>query len=61
MVPIQSYSHHFAQSATFNFDPSPGLRNPEGSQQYQKLKAFSDECKNGCSKSVPSLGGLEAL
>ena len=57
-VPFQAYSQHFARSVTFDFDPSPVLRNPEGSLQYQKLKGFSDKCKNGSSKSVPTLGGL---
>jgi hypothetical protein len=59
MVPFQSYSHHFAQSATFAFDPSPAFWSPEGSLQFQKLQDSSDECKNGYSKSLPSLGGIE--
>ena len=59
MVPFQSYLYHFAQSETVDFDPSPALRNPKGSQQYQKFKSFGDELKNGYSKSVSNLGGIE--
>ena len=60
LVPFQSYLYRFAQSVAVDFDPSPALRNPKGSQQYQKFKSFGDELKNGYSKSVSSLGGIQS-